>query len=803
MAVKYTQWILIGICLMSSLCQANYLPQDSPRSGGMKDQVLIYNLNHPGYRSKSRKPWISADTKTLYFSIGDYGKEEIWMSVKSSDRWLGAHPVKELNLPGYSSHGASLNSTMDRIYFASTRPLETESVLTTIRWRLFTANKQVNGRWGKPYLLNRDAEASVQLTDIPGKMDYATFISRDDKSLYFISNRDGGFGLFDIWCSVKQENGKWSEPYNLDAAINSPDDELSGVSVTADNLMLYFASNRTDIREEGNNNWNIYCAERESEEQSWSESSVYQVEGINPEGSDMQWGVGWPSISPDGKELFYSDKGPYMWLYDDFDLFHAVESEGRFTQPANLGESVNNFLWYKDEDFLPYVSYIDATTGKPRDVMFDSVLFLALSGSSTRLNYADGQTNSDDWNHYLEMLFMPERQLDKLNSVVGEVKQKLHQGADYRMKVSVMIPYPHPRQVNFGDIDGDNASEDLTSSDNRLKVIRWYLDHFLSRWKSGQYNNLELCAMYWMNEGVYDDADLVNAVSHEVHQRGLLFEWIPYYAADYQNWGKYGFDIVQYQPNYAWLTRRNRGGHAFVERLTESANRSQKLNMAVEVEFDERPLVDGINLRAYLDFGSRELSGYMYHCLLGYYQGGYTVKSLGYASFANEPYARDAYDNLYRFIKEDYPDNLTYRKTYRYSVPPDKQFDDAGHTKLTDYSFLPDKDPDGMVVGFYQQNPSIIFDLEKQRTVEKVYAHLLGGNVDDQSFPKEMSVEISIDNQHWKKVGTTSAHRKEENAPVTGDMLVKFSPVKARYIRINFIRSAGWVKLDELQVYGK
>lgn len=65
---------------------------------------------------------------------------------------------------------------------------------------------------------------------------FATFA--DDKTIYFASNRLGGYGGFDIYKSVFM-NGKWSMPVNLGPNVNSPGDEISPVSM---NDILYFAS---------------------------------------------------------------------------------------------------------------------------------------------------------------------------------------------------------------------------------------------------------------------------------------------------------------------------------------------------------------------------------------------------------------------------------------------------------------------------------------------------------------------------------------------------------------------------------
>jgi hypothetical protein len=66
-------------------------------------------------------------------------------------------------------------------------------------------------------------------------------ISPDGNTLYFVSNRPGGFGGKDIWSSERLSNGNWSEPVNLGKKVNTPEDEESPFMM-ADNATLYFSS---------------------------------------------------------------------------------------------------------------------------------------------------------------------------------------------------------------------------------------------------------------------------------------------------------------------------------------------------------------------------------------------------------------------------------------------------------------------------------------------------------------------------------------------------------------------------------
>jgi outer membrane protein OmpA-like peptidoglycan-associated protein len=67
-------------------------------------------------------------------------------------------------------------------------------------------------------------------------------ISPDNKTLYFVSNRPGGYGGADIWYSERDDNGLWGEPINMGQNVNTLGSESSPV-IAADNATLYFSSN--------------------------------------------------------------------------------------------------------------------------------------------------------------------------------------------------------------------------------------------------------------------------------------------------------------------------------------------------------------------------------------------------------------------------------------------------------------------------------------------------------------------------------------------------------------------------------
>ncbi len=82
------------------------------------------------------------------------------------------------------------------------------------------------------------------------------FIHPDGVTLYFSSKGHKNMGGYDVFYSVKDENGNWSVPVNLGYPLNSVMDDLYFIS-TFDGKTFYLSSDRED----GNGGMDIYIGE--------------------------------------------------------------------------------------------------------------------------------------------------------------------------------------------------------------------------------------------------------------------------------------------------------------------------------------------------------------------------------------------------------------------------------------------------------------------------------------------------------------------------------------------------------------
>ncbi len=85
-------------------------------------------------------------------------------------------------------------------------------------------------------------------------------MSADGRTLYFISDRNGGFGRRDIWVSTKGADGNWKKAENVGKAINTPADEVSPF-IHPNGQRLYFASKGHT----GMGGFDIYFSDRNSQ----------------------------------------------------------------------------------------------------------------------------------------------------------------------------------------------------------------------------------------------------------------------------------------------------------------------------------------------------------------------------------------------------------------------------------------------------------------------------------------------------------------------------------------------------------
>lgn len=170
---------------------------------------------------------LSPDGKILYI----YKQNSIWKSTKDDNgKW---------SVPVRMNQNVNIGTANPSIFIT---PDEQELFIVSVGAEggfgerdIYYARKNENGTWDKPVNLG-------PIINTPYKED-APFLSKDGKTLYFASEGHNSMGGFDIYKTVRDENGNWSEPVNIGAPINSAGDDIYYVE-NDEGTLAYYASMR-------------------------------------------------------------------------------------------------------------------------------------------------------------------------------------------------------------------------------------------------------------------------------------------------------------------------------------------------------------------------------------------------------------------------------------------------------------------------------------------------------------------------------------------------------------------------------
>jgi outer membrane protein OmpA-like peptidoglycan-associated protein len=188
-------------------------------------------------------PAITVDDQTFLFTRnfrtkdGDADQEDFMISKKVNGEWAPAKLIGS-GINSKENEGAPTLSADGQILFFTVCPMMQGSGYGNDR-KGFGAcdifySEKIGENWSKAYNVGRNVNSSFRETQ--------PSFSSDGKSLYFVSNRTGGYGNHDIYVSTLQADGSWGNPVNLGKNINTAGEEQS-VFIHPDGKTLYFGSN--------------------------------------------------------------------------------------------------------------------------------------------------------------------------------------------------------------------------------------------------------------------------------------------------------------------------------------------------------------------------------------------------------------------------------------------------------------------------------------------------------------------------------------------------------------------------------
>lgn len=252
---------------------ANPLTQEIQR---LSDSINRFSLQY--------FPVLTIDNQTMVYTrrrgTGIQFDEDIVIAKKDNDLWSAASSIAPTVNTQFNEGACSISADGRTLIFTSCEGRQSFGSCD-----LYYVTRE-GEEWGKPKNLGKTVNSS--------SWDSQPSLSADGKTLYFVSNRPGGYGKRDIWVT-RQKDGNWTKPENLGPGINTNQDEATPF-IHFNGKSLFFASQG----HVGLGGFDIYVSERIRDQ--WS--VPYNL-GYPTNDFEDQSGL---FITADGKTAYYTDE---------------------------------------------------------------------------------------------------------------------------------------------------------------------------------------------------------------------------------------------------------------------------------------------------------------------------------------------------------------------------------------------------------------------------------------------------------------------------------------------------------------
>jgi len=178
-------------------------------------------------------PVLTADQQELFFTrrltgLGDDDEDLVVSRKDAQGRWYSPVSISKNINSKFNEGTCTISADGRKLIFTSCTGRRGYGSCD-----LFESTK-VGNDWSEP----------VNLGPLVNSYDWESqpSLSADGRTLYFVSDRKGGFGRRDIWYSVQDDKGVWTKAQNLGTPINTVYEEYSPF-IHVNGKTLYFASN--------------------------------------------------------------------------------------------------------------------------------------------------------------------------------------------------------------------------------------------------------------------------------------------------------------------------------------------------------------------------------------------------------------------------------------------------------------------------------------------------------------------------------------------------------------------------------
>ncbi len=280
---------------------------------------------------------ITTDELNLIFTRQSNEKEDFYQSFKTDTGWKKAEYLsKHINTPDYNEGAQCISPDGQYLFFTGCNRPDGVG-----RCDIYISKKE-GLKWSKPLELGFPINTKG--------WESQPSISADGRTLYFVSDKKGTLGGYDIWKSVLDSMGKWGIPINLGPNINTPYDEQSPF-IHPDGKTLYFSSDGWV----GLGNKDIFIS-RLGDDSKWSvpKNLGYPINSYSDEGG--------LTINASGSTAYFSS--------NNFNGFGGLDLYSFSIIPQNIKPIFTNYVKGKvydartKQNIEAEINILDLKTGK-------------------------------------------------------------------------------------------------------------------------------------------------------------------------------------------------------------------------------------------------------------------------------------------------------------------------------------------------------------------------------------------------------------------------------------------------------
>jgi outer membrane protein OmpA-like peptidoglycan-associated protein len=386
--------------------------------------------------------------------------EDLFFSVKEYDVWMDAQEFKNINTI-YNEGSACLSKDGKYLFFGRCNSPDSHG-----NCDLFVAENRGEKGWGNVKNLGPNIN-TVAWESHPS-------LSHSGDTLFFSSDRLGGFGLADIYYSVKDKDGQWQPAKNVGPIVNTRHNEVSPFFHHKFNV-LYFSSDGHPLNF---GDFDIYKSYRY--ETTWGEpKNIGPL--VNGEGAEYYF-----TIDSESNELYYARSNEDDQADLDLHSF-PVPMEAQPEAIVTLKGTLRNSQTGKP--FKGIVSIIDLDHGvevAPKFLRPDGSFDFSLINKRNYLLIIQG----DDFFRIEEIFFLDgdmeiNKETEPLESKIAfkslefesgkaDILKSMHQ--DLSKLGNFLLDHPYLYLTISGHTDSEGkADANLRLSQARADAIRAYL----------------------------------------------------------------------------------------------------------------------------------------------------------------------------------------------------------------------------------------------------------------------------------------------------------------------------------------